>query len=123
MTLTNHGDQPRRLRLTSYGEVVLAPQATDARHPAFNKLFIESEPLPRGNGLLFRRRPRSGSEEGIYLAHALVTNPGEITVVRPRLETDRGRFLGRGRTARRPAALEAGSPPWNRDLFGPDLFD
>ena len=59
VTLTNHGDQPRRLRLTSYGEVVLAPQATDARHPAFNKLFIESEPLPRGNGLLFRRRPRS----------------------------------------------------------------
>ncbi len=29
--------------------------------------------------------------------------------MRPRLETDRGRFLGRGRTARNPAALEAGS--------------
>ena len=67
VTLTNHGDQPRRLRLTSYGEVVLAPQATDARHPSFNKLFIESERLPRGNGLLFRRRPRSNSEEGVYL--------------------------------------------------------
>ena len=111
VTLTNHGDQPRRLRLTSYGEVILAPQDTDTRHPAFNKLFIESEPLPRGNGLLFRRRPRSGSEEGIYLAHAMVTSPGEITVVRPRLETDRARFLGRGRTARRPAVLESGSRP------------
>ena len=111
VTLTNHGDQPRRLRLTSYGEVILAPQVADARHPAFNKLFIESGPLPRGNGLLFHRRPRSKSEEGIYLAHALVTNPGETTVVRPRLETDRGRFLGRGRTAQRPAALEAGSRP------------
>ena len=111
VTLTNHGDRPRRLRLTSYGEVVLAPQVADARHPAFNKLFIASEPLPGGNGLLFRRRPRSKSEEGTYLAHALVTNPGEITVVRPRLETDRNRFLGRGRTARRPAALEAGSLP------------
>ena len=109
VTLTNHGDQPRRLRLTSYGEVVLAPQVTDSRHPAFNKMFIESEPLPRGNGLLFHRRPRSGSEEGIYLAHAVVTSPGEITVVHPRLETDRLRFLGRGRTARHPAALEAGS--------------
>ncbi|MBP1701737.1 MAG: glycosyltransferase 36, partial [Chloroflexi bacterium] len=110
VTLTNHGDQPRRLRLTSYGEVVLASQVTDARHPAFNKLFIESEPLPRGNGLLFRRRPRSQSEEGMYLAHAVVIGTGEITVVRPKLETDRGRFLGRSRTARRPAALEAGSP-------------
>ena len=108
VTLTNHGDQPRRLRLTSYGEVVLAPQVADARHPAFNKLFIESEPLPKGNGLLFRRRPRSGSEKGIYLAHTVVVgSPGEKTIVRPRLETDRGRFLGRGRTARRPAALEA----------------
>jgi cyclic beta-1,2-glucan synthetase len=109
VTLTNHGDRPRRLRLTSYGELVLAPQVADARHPAFNKLFIESEPLPKGNGLLFRRRPRSGSDEGIYLAHTVVTSPGEITNVRPRLETDRGRFLGRGRTARCPAALEAGS--------------
>jgi cyclic beta-1,2-glucan synthetase len=111
VTLTNHGDQPRRLRLTSYGEVVLAPQVTDSRHPAFNKLFIESEPLPRGNGLLFRRRLRSKSEEGTYLAHALVPDTGENTVVRPRLETDRGRFLGRGRTTRHPAALEAGSQP------------
>jgi cyclic beta-1,2-glucan synthetase len=111
VTLTNHGEQPRRLRLTSYGEVILAPQANDARHPAFNKLFIESEPLPRGNGLLFRRRPRSELEEGIYLAHAVVTNPSETTVVHPRLETDRGRFLGRGRTTQRPAALEAGPRP------------
>jgi len=111
VTLTNHGDQPRRLRLTSYGEVILAPQATDARHPAFNKLFIESGPLRRGNGLLFWRRTRSKSEEGVYLAHAVVISPGEITVVQPRLETDRGRFLGRGRTARRPAALEAGAQP------------
>ncbi len=111
VTLTNHGDQPRRLRLTSYGEVVLAPQVTDSRHPAFNKLFIESEPLPRGNGLLFRRRLRSKSEEEIYLVHALVTSPNENTVVRPKLETDRGRFLGRGRTTRQPAALDAGSLP------------
>jgi cyclic beta-1,2-glucan synthetase len=111
VTLTNHGDRPRRLQLASYGEVVLAPQEVDSRHPAFNKLFIESERLPKGNGLLFRRRPRAKSEEGIYLAHAVVISPGEETVVRPRLETDRGRFLGRGRTTRRPAALEAGARP------------
>jgi cyclic beta-1,2-glucan synthetase len=119
VTLTNHGDQPRRLRLTSYGEVVLAPQATDVRHPAFNKMFIESEPLPRGNGLLFRRRPRSGSEEGVFLAHSVVISPGEITVVRPKLETDRRRFLGRNRTARRPAALEAGFLTGTRDSLDP----
>ena len=37
-------------------------------------------------------------------------SPGETTVVQPRLETDRGQFLGRGRTTRRPAALDAGAP-------------
>lgn len=117
VTLTNHGDEPRRLRLTSYGELVLAPQITDARHPAFNKLFIESERLPRGFGLLFHRRPRSSSEPGIYLAHALVTRSGEATVVRPRLETDRSRFLGRGLTSRHPAIMETGTRPG----MGPSL--
>ncbi len=119
VTLSNHGDQPRNIRLVSYGEVVLAPQAADARHPAFNKLFIENEPLPRGNGLLFRRRKRSGSEEENFLIHALVTEPGENTQIRPRFETDRGRFLGRGRTTRRPSALEAGSPHVNGTSLDP----
>ena len=106
ITLTNHSDRLRRLALTSYGEVVLAPQAIDRRHPAFNKLFIESECLPRQNGLLFRRRPRSAGETPIYLAHLLVLDPAqEVTGSR---ECDRARFLGRGRTVRSPAALLAG---------------
>jgi len=106
VTLTNHSDRPRRLTLTSYGEVVLAPQAADRRHPAFNKLFIESEYLPELNGLLFGRRPPSAEEAPIYMAHLLVVEPGqEITGAH---EGDRARFLGRGRSVRAPAAL---SPP------------
>jgi cyclic beta-1,2-glucan synthetase len=54
ITLVNHSDQDRHLRLVSYGEVLLAPQAE--QHPAFNKLFIESEYLPENNMLLFHRR-------------------------------------------------------------------
>ncbi len=101
--LTNHSDRPRRLRLTSYGEVVLAPQAADRRHPAFNKLFIESEYLPDVNALLFRRRPRSAEETPLYLAHLLTVEPGiEISGA---YESDRARFLGRGRSPRDPAAL------------------
>ena len=45
ITLTNESDQHRQLRLTTYGEVVLAPAAADQRHPAFAKLFVESEYL------------------------------------------------------------------------------
>src|SRR5204862_3350285 len=36
VTLLNDSDVPRRLKLTSYAEVVLAAQAVDRRHPAFN---------------------------------------------------------------------------------------
>ena len=57
--LQNNNDLTRNLRVTSYGEVILAPQAADARHPAFNKLFIESEFVPELNLQIFMRRPRS----------------------------------------------------------------
>ncbi|MFL7791211.1 MAG: hypothetical protein AB8I69_03650, partial [Anaerolineae bacterium] len=104
ITLVNHGDHPRYLTLTSYGEVVLAAQGTDRRHQAFNKLFVESEYLADLNGLLFRRRLRSSEEEPVYLIHMLVVGEGrEATGA---YETDRARFLGRGRTLRSPAALE-----------------
>jgi cyclic beta-1,2-glucan synthetase len=113
ITLTNHGDDPRHLRMTSYGEVVLAPQATDRRHPAFSKLFIESEYLPETNALLFRRRPRSGQETPLFIAHTLITEE-EMDVTGDH-ETDRARFLGRGGTIREPAALSTASNPIPND--------
>jgi len=103
ISLTNHTDRVRHIALTSYGEIILAPQAADARHPAFNKMFVESEYLPETNALLFRRRPRSVSEEPIYLAHSAVVSPGHKTTGAH--ETDRARFLGRGQTLRAPATL------------------
>jgi cyclic beta-1,2-glucan synthetase len=103
ITLINHGDRARELGLTSYAEVVLAPQAADRQHPAFNKLFIGSEYLPEMNALVFRRRPRSAEEVPLYMGHMLVARrDSEIAVT---CEGDRARFLGRGRTAREPAAL------------------
>ncbi|MBE0697831.1 MAG: hypothetical protein IH586_12995, partial [Anaerolineaceae bacterium] len=109
--LTNNTNIPRRLRLTSYGEVILTQQANDARHPAFNKMFIESEYLPAHGMLIFNRRPRSSKETPIFLGHMLVTQGpnGETRVSAQgediRYETDRYRFTGRGQVLRRPAAL------------------
>ncbi len=104
VTLTNHSDEPRRLRVSSYGEVVLAAHDEDRRHPAFNKLFIESEYVEEVNGLLFRRRPRSSEEEPLHLGHVLMTSadlqPDHLC------ESDRGRFIGRGRTVRAPGAFD-----------------
>ncbi len=70
--VSNTGNSRRRLRLTSYGEVILNSQETDTRHPAFNKLFIESEYLPDLNTLIFWRRARSADEKTIFLGHMLV---------------------------------------------------
>jgi cyclic beta-1,2-glucan synthetase len=106
VSLINHSDQSRHLQLVSYGEVHLAAQ--NEQHPAFNKLFIESEHVPESNLLLFHRRPRTGDEEPVYLGHLMVTDSDETPGTT--FDGDRLRFLGRGMTARRPAALQKGGP-------------
>ena len=55
ITLTNHGDSPRTLEVTSYAEVALNPRRADQAHPAFAKLFMETEYLPTTSALLCRR--------------------------------------------------------------------
>ncbi|HSM72789.1 MAG TPA: glucoamylase family protein [Anaerolineales bacterium] len=107
LSLTNHDGSARDLVLTSFAEVILSPQWTDQRHPAYNKLFIESEYIASENILLFRRRPRSADDKPIYLAHFVVDEDGALDVIG--YETDRRRFLGRGYTPRNPAALQHGS--------------
>ena len=70
--LHNNDDFFHRLRLTSYGEVILAPQAADARHPGFNKMFIESEFVPELSLQIFKRRHRSHEEKSIFMGHMLM---------------------------------------------------
>jgi cyclic beta-1,2-glucan synthetase len=108
ISLTNHSDRPRQLSLTSYGEVVLGPVADDHRHPAFSKLFIESEYIEDQQTLLFRRRPRSSQDKTLMLAHTFILERAD-SMERERFscETDRARFVGRGRTLRNPQALQA----------------
>ena len=100
--LHNNNEQASHLRLTSYGEVILAPQAADSRHPAFNKLFIETEFFPDLNLQIFKRRPRSNREAPIFLGHMLVV---ESTQLSYRHEADRSQFIGRGQTLQQPAGL------------------
>ncbi|MGZ9224224.1 MAG: GH36-type glycosyl hydrolase domain-containing protein, partial [Anaerolineales bacterium] len=113
LILTNHGAASRDLALTSYAEVILSPQSADERHPAYNKLFIESEYLADENILLFRRRPRSAQEKPVYLAHLIVDEENDLKITG--YETDRRRFLGRGHTPRDPAALQLNSGLLNKN--------
>jgi cyclic beta-1,2-glucan synthetase len=105
VSLTNHSDRPRSLTLTSYGEVTLAPYDVDHRHPAFNRLFIESEYVGGLHALFFRRRSRSSKEKPVYLAHSVVAEDEDITLTG--FESDRAQFLGIGGTPRSPAVLQS----------------
>ncbi|MFN2304624.1 MAG: glucoamylase family protein, partial [Anaerolineales bacterium] len=101
ISLTNQSDKTRDYRILSYGEVVLAPQATDQRHPAFNKLFIESSYHPSYKMLHFERRKRSADEDPRGMAHLIYDQlPGEIEY-----EGNREHFLGRGHSIFDPTVL------------------
>ncbi|MBV5311102.1 MAG: glycosyl transferase, partial [Chromatium okenii] len=104
ITLTNQSAQPRRIELTSYLEVVLFHPDGDAAHPAFAKLFIQTERDPISGALLARRRPRAAHEQWPWLVHGLVG------AVASEWETDRMAFIGRGRTVANPLALTDAAP-------------
>jgi cyclic beta-1,2-glucan synthetase len=104
ISLANQSSKPRNLMLTSYAEVVLNAQAVDRDHPAFNKMFIESEYIPELNTLLFRRRTRSSEEDPIFMAHSLVLEPGRDLT--GDYDADRSKFIGRRRTVKLPLALD-----------------
>ncbi len=108
VTLTNLGTRAHEIELTSYAEIVLAPQAADVAHPAFQNLFVQTEFAPEIGGLLATRRPRSRDEHPIWAAHVAVVEGESAGVLQ--YETDRGRFLGRGRSVRSPASVIDGRP-------------
>ncbi len=112
LTLVNHDASPREIEVTSYAEIVLAPRASDVVHPAFSKLFVETEWLGGPGAILARRRMRSASEEPLWAVHVSAVDRATRggTAIGPiQFETDRARFLGRGRTVANPAAVDTGA--------------
>ncbi|MBP1705281.1 MAG: glycosyl transferase [Chloroflexi bacterium] len=108
VTLTNLGSRGREIEVTSYAEIVLAPQAADVAHPAFQNLFVETEFVPEIGALLATRRPRSRDEPRVWAAHVAAVEEEMGGVVQ--YETDRARFLGRGRSVRSPVSVIDGRP-------------
>ena len=107
ISLTNFGVRTREIDITSYAEIVLAPAAADAAHPAFSNLFVQTQFVPAIEALLASRRPRD-REEPVWAAHVMTVH-GEL-VGMLQYDTDRARFLGRGRTIRHPSAVEERRP-------------
>lgn len=107
LRLTNLGRAPRRIEVTSYTEPVLATAASDAQHPAFSKLFLQTEVVADPPALLCTRRPRSGEDASPWMFHLVAAHGAVAGPVSH--ESDRVRFIGRGRSLQSPAALQEGA--------------
>ncbi|HTT98999.1 MAG TPA: glucoamylase family protein [Rhizomicrobium sp.] len=108
VSITNHGVRTREIEITSFAEVALSRQPDDVSHPAFAKLFVETEFAAAEGAILATRRQRSDGDPKVWAAHLAVVegeSSGDV-----QFETDRARFLGRGQTARGPAAIVDGWP-------------
>ena len=107
VSIANDGSQVREIELTSYAEIVLAPHAADDEHPAYSKLFVETEFVADAGAILATRRQGSPGNTQIWAAHFAVVE-GE-TIGDGQFETDRARFFGRGRGVRMPMAMANGA--------------
>ena len=105
--LTNRARTRRTITVTSYAEAVLAVPATDALHPAFSNLFVQTEIIEPRQAILCSRRPRSRSEQVPWMLHLMAVHGASIGEIS--YETDRMQFIGRGRTAAGPQALDSSS--------------
>jgi len=104
VSVTNRGDTPREIELTSYVEVGLGSVDEDVANPAFGKLFVETEWIAENTALLARRRRRGPNDPALVGFHVLsIQGPTQAEV---EWETDRMRFLGRGRGPDNPEAMD-----------------
>ncbi len=104
VSITNHGNDPRTIELTSYAEVVLATPAADVAHPVFSNLFVQTELLEDQEALLCTRRPRSASERPPWMFHLMTvagTRAGATS-----FESSRAAFIGRNRSLADPIAMD-----------------
>ena len=106
ITVTNRSRERRTIEVTSYAEVVLAPAAADAAHPAFSNLFVQTEILPRpaGDPLHAPAPVRSRDRRRSWSTSWRCAERRSATMS---FETDRLKFLGRGRTVANPDRARA----------------
>ncbi len=105
LVITNRSSRPREIEVVTYSEVSLLAGPGAAEQPAFNGLFIEPEGLPERGAILCTRRTRSPEEHWPVFFHGVMVH-GDAPDQEVTCETDRARFLGRGRTAASPAGLD-----------------
>src|SRR3984885_327750 len=108
LSLTNEGRGVREIELTSYSEVVLSPPAADSAHPAFSKMFVQTEFVAERGALLATRRPRDPGQARLWMKHFSSLDGEAIGGLQ--FETDRARFIGRGHDLRNAASIMDAKP-------------
>jgi len=106
LSISNTSTHAREIEVTSYAELVLGSQASDVAHPAFAKLFVRTEYLAQHGAIFATRRRREPGEPELWASHHAVVEA--VVVAGPEIETDRARFIGRGRELRAPLAMLEG---------------
>ncbi|WP_219838403.1 GH36-type glycosyl hydrolase domain-containing protein [Paenibacillus sp. R14(2021)] len=109
LTLTNQGKETRIVEVTTFLELAMATPDADKAHPAFTKLFIQTEYAADAECLLARKRPRNEGEQSLWAFHTLTISEGERerAAGQVQFETDRASFIGRGHTLANPRGLES----------------
>jgi cellobiose phosphorylase len=105
ITITNRAWTRRTIDVTSYAEVVLASPNADALHPAFSNLFIQTEIIRHRQAIFCTRRPRSLDEQVPWMFHLMAVHGADMGEIS--YETDRLRFVGRGKTMSDPEAMNS----------------
>lgn len=102
VTLNNRGKKPKTIQLTSYMEVVGDVYIAELSHPAFNKLFIESEFIEEESIFLSKRRNQKKITKP-YIMHMIKSSNKFIKNIE--YENDRLKFIGRNNTLQNPDAI------------------
>lgn len=108
LRITNRSRKARTIEVTSYAEVVLATAASDAAHPAFSNLFVETELAENRHAIFCTRRPRSPEDPTPWMFHLMNVSGAKTGTIS--YETDRMRFLGRRNTVSDPRVMQSQEP-------------
>ena len=106
--LTNRSRKKRIIEVTSYAEVVLAPVAADAAHPAFSNLFVQTSLLQESHAIICTRRARSQDERPPSMFHLMKVHRAVVQNIA--YETDRTKFTGRGNSIHQPLCMQQSAP-------------
>lgn len=102
--ISNNSFRSREIEFITFAEVALCPNEDFMSHPAFSKLFVQTEILENENAILCTRRSRMEDASTGYLFHSICSEDANIKKIT--FETERLKFLGRARSLECAAAFE-----------------